>query len=66
MKIKPHFYFATAGVFLAVAILYRKENGMKIEYFFKGFILAFGEAFCFNIVLPFWYLILKLTGRKDF
>lgn len=38
---------------------------MKIEYFIKGLVLTLGEAFCFNVLLPFWYLIIKITGKDD-
>ena len=30
-----------------------------MEYVFKGFIRAIGQAFCFNILLPIWYLFIK-------
>ncbi len=38
---------------------------MKFEYIIKGLARALGEAFCFNIVLPLWYLLIKITERND-
>lgn len=43
----------------------RKETKMKFEYIIKGLARALGEAFCFNIVLPLWYLLIKITERND-
>lgn len=39
-----------------------KEN---IEYVFKGLFRAFGESFCFYIVLPLWALIIKTFEREQ-
>ena len=39
-----------------------KEN---IEYVFKGFFRAFGESFCFYIVLPAWYIIIKIASKLN-
>jgi len=35
-----------------------KEN---ISYFFKGLMRAAGEAFCFNVLLPIWYALIKIS-----
>ena len=42
--------------------VHMKEN---IEYVFKGFFRAFGESFCFYVVLPLWALIIKISERKQ-
>ena len=39
---------------------------MTFNYIIKAIIRALGEGFCFNIVLPIWYLIIKFTERNDF
>ena len=39
---------------------------MTFDYVIKGFVRAFGEGLCFNIVLPMWYLIIQFTERNDF
>ncbi len=38
---------------------------MKDEfvYFFKGIARALGKAFCFNVLLPIWYLVIKIKER---
>lgn len=38
---------------------------MEIKFAFNGLALALGKAFCFNIVLPLWYLFIKITERND-
>ena len=44
-----------------------KEN---INYYLKGLIRAAGQAFCFNVLLPFWYAVIKifdfLKGNKHY
>lgn len=34
---------------------------MTIEYAVKGIIRAFGESFCFYVLLPLWYAYIKLS-----
>lgn len=38
---------------------------MKDEfiYFFKGMARALGQAFCFNVLLPIWYVLIKIKER---
>lgn len=35
-----------------------------MEYVFKGIVKAIGQAFCFNILLPSWYALIKIFERK--
>ena len=42
--------------------MHMKEN---IEYIFKGLFRAFGESFCFYVVLPLGALIIKISERKQ-
>lgn len=32
-------------------------------YVFKGIVRALGQAFCFNVLLPVWYMIIKFKER---
>lgn len=32
-----------------------------MEYVFKGIAMAMGQAFCFNVLLPIWYAIIKIS-----
>ncbi len=32
----------------------------ETTYAFKGFIRALGEGFCYNILLPIWYVFIKI------
>ncbi len=34
--------------------------GNELSYFFKSFIRALGEGFCYNIMLPIWYVFIKI------
>lgn len=38
---------------------------MKDEFvcFLKGMARAFGQAFCFNVLLPIWYVLIKIKER---
>lgn len=35
----------------------------KLDYIFKGIIRAVGQAFCFNVLLPIWYVLIKIKER---
>ncbi len=37
-----------------------------MTYIFKGFILATGQAFCFNVLLPLWYIVIKFKDGDLF
>ena len=37
-----------------------KEN---VEYIFKGIFRTAREAFCFYVLLPLWYAIIKIIER---
>ena len=39
-----------------------KEN---MNYFFKGFMRAAGEGFCFYVLLPLWYAYIKLSEHIE-
>lgn len=34
---------------------------MTIEYAVKGIIRAFGESFCFYVLLPLWYAYIRAS-----
>lgn len=40
-----------------------KENVEYFEYIFKGIFRTAGEAFCFYVLLPLWYAIIKIIER---
>lgn len=40
-------------------------DNMTIEYAFKGFIRAIFEGLCYNIVLPAWYIIIKIASELN-
>lgn len=35
----------------------------KLDYIFKSIIRAVGQAFCFNVLLPIWYVLIKIKER---
>lgn len=35
--------------------------GNELSYFFKGIIRALGEGMCVNILLPIWYVFIKIS-----
>ncbi len=35
----------------------------KLGYIFKGIIRAAGQAFCLNVLLPIWYVLIKIKER---